>query len=194
MQAGQGWPWSASSERPGLDPDPLGRTLRPQAAEVQPELAGGGQRAAATRGTPRAARARRRSPAGWRRGTPARTASRAAPPAARRLSPALVPLARPLRRRAPARRATRTRCRAPRPAATRRQGREWRLDVVHDTAFVSLVGLGLGAAEAARAERALEKAGVPLVALRVTPSALVFRVANPQASDAVRALHAAFLE
>jgi len=73
-------------------------------------------------------------------------------------------------------------------------GGEWRLDVVHDTAFVSLVGLGLGASEAARAERALEKAGVPLVALRVTPSALVFRVANAQASDAVRALHAAFLE
>jgi aspartate kinase len=73
-------------------------------------------------------------------------------------------------------------------------GGEWRLDVVHDTAFVSLVGLGLGATEAARAERALEKAGVPLVALRVTPSALVFRVANAQASGAVRALHAAFLE
>jgi aspartate kinase len=73
-------------------------------------------------------------------------------------------------------------------------GGEWRLDVVHDTAFVSLVGLGLGATEAARAERVLEKAGVPLVALRVTPSALVFRVANAQASGAVRALHAAFLE
>jgi aspartate kinase len=73
-------------------------------------------------------------------------------------------------------------------------GGEWRLDVVHDTAFVSLVGLGLGATEAARAERALEKAGVPLVALRVTPAALVFRVPNAKAADAVRALHAAFLE
>jgi len=73
-------------------------------------------------------------------------------------------------------------------------GGEWRLDVVHDTAFVSLVGLGLGAVEAARAERALEKAGVPLVALRVTPAALVFRVPNAKAADAVRALHATFLE
>ena len=73
-------------------------------------------------------------------------------------------------------------------------GGEWRLDVVHDTAFVSLVGLGLGAAEAARAERALERSGVPLVALRVTPSALVFRVGNARVNEAVRALHAAFLE
>ena len=73
-------------------------------------------------------------------------------------------------------------------------GGEWRLDVVHDTAFVSLVGLGLGASEAAKAERALEKAGVPLVALRVTPAALVFRVANAQVDAAVRALHTAFLE
>ena len=73
-------------------------------------------------------------------------------------------------------------------------GGEWRLNVVHDTAFVSLVGLGLGAAEAARAERALEKSGVPMVALRVTPAALVFRVANAKVSEAVRALHAAFLE
>jgi aspartate kinase len=73
-------------------------------------------------------------------------------------------------------------------------GGEWRLDVVHDAAFVSLVGLGLGALEAAKAERALERSGVPLVALRVTPAALVFRVANGRAEDAVRALHAAFLE
>jgi len=73
-------------------------------------------------------------------------------------------------------------------------GGEWRLVVVHDTAFVSLVGLGLGAAEAALAERALEKAGVPLVALRVTPAALVFRVTNGQVNEAVRALHKAFLE
>jgi aspartate kinase len=73
-------------------------------------------------------------------------------------------------------------------------GGEWRLDVVHDAGFVSLIGLGLGATEAAKAERALEKAGVPLVALRVTPAALVFRVANARLEDAVRALHAAFLE
>jgi len=73
-------------------------------------------------------------------------------------------------------------------------GGEWRLDVSHDAAFVSLVGLGLGATEAAKAERALERSGVPLVALRVTPAALVFRVASARADDAVRALHAAFLE
>ena len=73
-------------------------------------------------------------------------------------------------------------------------GGEWRLDMVHDAGFVSLIGLGLGAAEAARAERALEKAGVPVVALRVTPSALVFRVDGPRVPEAVRALHAAFLE
>jgi len=73
-------------------------------------------------------------------------------------------------------------------------GGEWRLDVVHDAAFVSLVGLGLGAVEAAKAERALEKAGVPLVALRVTPAALIFRVDAKRCEAAVRALHAAFLE
>jgi aspartate kinase len=72
-------------------------------------------------------------------------------------------------------------------------GGEWRLEVVHGAAFVSLVGLGLGAVEAARAERALEKSGVPLVALRVTASALVFRVDAMRAEDAVRALHAEFL-
>jgi aspartate kinase len=73
-------------------------------------------------------------------------------------------------------------------------GGEWRLDVVHDAGFVSLIGLGLGAVQAAKAERALEKAGVALVALRVTPSALVFRVENARLEDAVRGLHAAFLE
>lgn len=73
-------------------------------------------------------------------------------------------------------------------------GGEWRLDAVHDAGFVSLVGLGLGATEAAKAERALEKAGVSLVALRVTPAALVFRVENARVEAAVKALHAAFLE
>jgi aspartate kinase len=72
-------------------------------------------------------------------------------------------------------------------------GGEWRLDVVHGSAFVSLIGLGLGAAEAARAERALEKSGVPLVALRVTAAALVFRVDSKRADEAVRALHAEFI-
>src|SRR5262249_2078929 len=73
-------------------------------------------------------------------------------------------------------------------------GGEWRLDVVHGAAVVSLVGLRLGAAEAARAERALEQAGIALVALRVTPSAIVLRVDTRQAEAAVRALHAQFLE
>ena len=72
-------------------------------------------------------------------------------------------------------------------------GGEWRLDVQHGCAFVSLVGLGLGAAQAARAEAALEKAGVPLVALRVTPSALVIRVPNDRCETAVRALHEAMI-
>ncbi len=73
-------------------------------------------------------------------------------------------------------------------------GGEWRLDAVHDAGFVSLIGLGLGATEAAKAERALERAGVALVALRVTAAALVFRVENARVEAAVKALHAAFLE
>jgi aspartate kinase len=72
-------------------------------------------------------------------------------------------------------------------------GGEWRLDVQHGCAFVSLVGLGLGAPQAARAEAALEKAGVPLIALRVTPAALVFRVPNDRCEAAVRALHEAMI-
>lgn len=78
--------------------------------------------------------------------------------------------------------------------ALRGPGGEWRVEVEHGIAFVSLVGLGLAAAEVARAEAALEKAGVALVALRVTPTALIFRVAGDRAEVAVRALHAAFLE
>lgn len=73
-------------------------------------------------------------------------------------------------------------------------GGEWSLSVEHGTAFVSLVGLGLGAEQVVRAEIALEKANVPLVALRTTPAALVFRVAGEHADAATRALHAAFLE
>ncbi len=73
-------------------------------------------------------------------------------------------------------------------------GGEWTLTVQRDAAFVSLVGLGLGALQAARAEEALEKAGIALLALRATPSALVFRVAPEACETAVRALHAAFLE
>ena len=77
---------------------------------------------------------------------------------------------------------------------SRGPGGEWRLSVETDAAFVSLVGLGLGSAEAVRAEAALERAGVPLTALRTTPSALVFRVPNERVQDALRALHAAFFE
>ena len=73
-------------------------------------------------------------------------------------------------------------------------GGEWTLHVEHDVAFVSCIGLGLGADEAARAERALEKAGVPIIALRVTAAALVFRVPGDRCDDAVRALHAAMIE
>src|SRR5262245_38071943 len=64
-------------------------------------------------------------------------------------------------------------------------GGEWRVDVAHGAAFVSLVGLGLGVAEVVRAERTLERAGVPLVAVRVTPAALVFRVESARAVTAV---------
>src|SRR5205823_3287346 len=50
------------------------------------------------------------------------------------------------------------------------------------------------ASEAAQGERALEKRQVPLLALRVTPVALVFRVPGERCQDAVKALHAEFLE
>ncbi len=78
--------------------------------------------------------------------------------------------------------------------ALRGPGGEWKLSVEHGAAFVSVVGLGLGAREAARAERALERRQVPLVALRVTPVALVFRVPGGRCEEAVQALHAEFLE
>jgi len=73
-------------------------------------------------------------------------------------------------------------------------GGEWKLGVDHGAAFVSVAGLGLGAREAVRAETALERAGVPLVALRSTPTALIFRVPDETCDAAVRALHAEFLE
>ena len=73
-------------------------------------------------------------------------------------------------------------------------GGEWKVTSHHGAAFVSVVGLGLGAAEVSRAEQALEKAGIPLVALRTTPTALIFRLAEGHAEPAVRALHAAFIE
>ena len=73
-------------------------------------------------------------------------------------------------------------------------GGEWKLDAQHGAAFVSVVGLGLGARQAAEAEGALEKARVPVLALRVSPTALVFRVPDDRAQDAVQALHRAFIE
>lgn len=73
-------------------------------------------------------------------------------------------------------------------------GGEWKLEAQHGAAFVSVVGLGLGAREAAQAEAALERARVAVLALRVTPTALVFRVPGERATEAVQALHRAFLE
>jgi len=73
-------------------------------------------------------------------------------------------------------------------------GGEWKLRVERDVAFVSVVGIGLGAREAARAEASLEAASVPILALRASPSALIFRVPGPRVDDAVRALHAAMVE
>ena len=55
-------------------------------------------------------------------------------------------------------------------------GGEWKIGADHGAAFVSAVGLGLGAGEVVRAESALDRAGVPLVALRTTPCALIIRV------------------
>ena len=72
-------------------------------------------------------------------------------------------------------------------------GGEWKITAHHGAAFVSLVGLGLGAAEVAGAEQALERAGIPLVAVRSMPTALVFRVATEHAETTARALHAAFI-
>jgi len=72
-------------------------------------------------------------------------------------------------------------------------GGEWRVSVEHGAAFVSAIGLGLGHDVAVAAEAALEKAGVPLVALRTTPSALILRVAGERCDDAVKALHAALV-
>jgi aspartate kinase len=73
-------------------------------------------------------------------------------------------------------------------------GMEWKLQIEHGVAFVSVVGIGLGATEAARAEEALEKAGVPLVALRITPTAQIFRVPDVRCADAVRAMHRVFFD
>ena len=72
-------------------------------------------------------------------------------------------------------------------------GGEWKLSAEHDAAFVSLIGLGLGARQAAAAEHALERAGVPLIALRVTPAALILRVPAERCETAVQALHAALV-
>lgn len=73
-------------------------------------------------------------------------------------------------------------------------GNEWKLTLQHGAAFVSVVGLGLGAREAARVERALEKSSIPMHALRTSPTALVVRVPEDRVADAARALHAALIE
>ena len=73
-------------------------------------------------------------------------------------------------------------------------GGEWTLRVEKGAAFVSLIGLGLSAREAARAEGALDKAGIRVAALRSSPHALTLRVAPERLEDAVRTLHATFLE
>ena len=78
--------------------------------------------------------------------------------------------------------------------AVRGPGGEWTFRVTHGAGFVSVIGLGLGAREVVRAETALERAGVPIVALRVTPAALIFRVPEARLDDAVRALHTALIE
>lgn len=73
-------------------------------------------------------------------------------------------------------------------------GGEWNLRVEHGATFISLVGLGLAESHVTRAEAALERAGAPLIALRVTPTSLVFRIDGDHGDDAVRALHAEFVE
>jgi aspartate kinase len=73
-------------------------------------------------------------------------------------------------------------------------GGEWTVRIEKGAAFVSVVGLGLSAREAARAEAVLEQAGVRIVALRSTPTALILRVPAERIEVAARALHAAFLE
>jgi aspartate kinase len=78
--------------------------------------------------------------------------------------------------------------------ALRGPGSEWALRAEHGAAYVSVVGLGLAAREAARAEAAIERAGVAMIALRVSPTALIFRVPNDRAEDAARALHAGLVE
>jgi len=72
-------------------------------------------------------------------------------------------------------------------------GGEWRLSIEHGAAFVSAVGLGLGAEVVVRAEQALERVGVAMIALRSTPAGLILRVQNERCDDAVRALHEALV-
>ncbi len=78
--------------------------------------------------------------------------------------------------------------------ALRGPGGEWRISAQHDSSFVSAVGIGLGPAEVVKAEAALERASVTLIAMRVAPTALIFRVPGDQGDAAARALHGAFLE
>jgi len=73
-------------------------------------------------------------------------------------------------------------------------GGEWKLTAQHGAAFVSLVGLGLGAREVVAAEHALERAGIHVAAVRVTNDAIIVRVESERAEAAVSALHAALVE
>ena len=77
--------------------------------------------------------------------------------------------------------------------AVRGPGGEWSLAVEHDAAYVSLIGLGLGADVVARAEMALEKAGIAIRAVRTSPAAVTVRVDDTRLDDAVRTLHGALI-
>jgi len=78
--------------------------------------------------------------------------------------------------------------------ALRGPGGEWKLDVEHGAGFVSVVGYGLGARHAASAEAALEAAGISLIALRMTPTAIILRVPGERCLEAAKALHTALIE
>ena len=61
-------------------------------------------------------------------------------------------------------------------------------------ALASRLQVGDPRREAARPEAALERTGVTLSALRVSPTALVLRVPNERVEDVTRALHAGLVE
>ena len=71
---------------------------------------------------------------------------------------------------------------------------DWQVPPEDPAAFIAAVGLRLAAGDAVRAEEALERAGVALIALRTTPAGIILRVPNERCEDAVRALHAALID